>query len=120
MRRVSSKGKMPTPKSLRSHEMPQPRHLAEEDVALQRGLQVGLQKNLGVSRPALLPAQPLRCAQSVPRPWLPADATVSNSGTAWKQIQKKIPRQRLPAKLNYNERALGPVSNCAIRVPMLV
>ena len=89
MRRVSSKGKMPTPKSLRSHEMPQPRHLAEEDVALQRGLQVGLQKNLGVSRPALLPARPLRCAQSVPRPWLPADAAVSNSGTAWKQIQKK-------------------------------
>ena len=68
--------------------MRQPRHLAEEDVALQRGLQVGLQENLGVSRRALLPAQPLRRAPSVPRPWLPAAAAGSNSGTAWKQIPK--------------------------------
>ena len=79
-------------KSLRSHEMPPPRHLAEEDVALQRGLQVGLQEHLAVSRRALLqlPAQPLRCAPSVPRPWLPAAAAGSNivEQPAWKQIPK--------------------------------
>ena len=77
---------------MRSHEMRQPRHLAEEDVALQRGLQVGLQENLAVSRRALLqlPAQPLRCAPSVPRPWLPAAAAGSNivEQPAWKQIPK--------------------------------